>query len=384
MWFAPLAIFSRDASEWSLLVTVILTAGIARLFGALLFLDDEPRPPARDIITLPPVPPNHVPAYIASVLLAEAAMLEVAAAHAVFASLLMGEATWIWLRRYDSRPEAARSRVLSGRVSGRLSTASLLTVIALLPHLLVPINGAYGAAGGSQWSLITALKVLLGYVPGHPGTVSVSAPKRPSARDDYTGIIKGPVFPGVVLFGEPRVTELVAPPVSVDGGMSGEHRAEPYVIPFRGVYWILRRPDLPPPKTSLVMRGNPAKRTFTSNDYHPLWMEAHDNLGTPISVHCCSAVKLEMTDNDPQASNIRIELLLENTRQPNRWMSLGTMSLEGLGDPRPTTRTLSFAIPHRTRIDEFNRFTVRYELRGPHSYRSARIAIDDFILVPRW
>ena len=382
VWWAPFAIFTRDDSQWSLLAAVILTAGITRLFDAVALSDDVPTAVTYDANAVPSIPSNHVPIHVSAVLLVEAAAVAVAANHAVLASALLGAATSIWVRRYDSaRGEISCRRVFSARVTRRISAASLLTVVALLPHLLV----GRGVLGGDDWSVIRAFKVLLGYVPGHPGTVTAATPAQAKGDEDSTGVIPGPVFPGIVLFSEPRVTRLVAPPPTTDVGFGTQGRTEPFVIPFRGVYWILRRPDLPPPRTSLVMRGSPAKRTFTSNDYQPLWMEAHDNLGTSIDVRCCSAVKLEMSDNDAKSNDVRVELLLENTGQKDRWMSLGVLPLaNGAPDESvPRRRTLSFAMPSHPRVDEFNRFTVRYELRGSHSYRSAGIAIEDFVLVPR-
>lgn len=381
VWWAPFAILGRDNSEWSLFVAVILFASITRLFDAVAVSDDMPASAIHDLITSPPVASNPVPIHVGAVLLVEASAVAVAAGHTVLASTLLGTATAVWVRRYDiARGEAFRRRVFSARVTRRISAASLLTVIALLPHLFV----GHGAAGGNDWSVLRAFKVLLGYVPGHPGTAIAARPRIQGQDGDNTGVIPGPVFPGVVLYREARVTQLIAPPTSVESGTFGEGRAEPFVIPFRGVYWILRRPDVPPPKTSLVMRGNPAKRTFTSNDYQPLWMEAHDNLGTPIDVRCCSAVKLELSDNDARSNDVRVELVLENTRAKGRWMSLGTLPLAtGTGESRPADRALTFALPRHTRIDEFNRLTVRFDLHGSHSYRSARIAIENFVLIPR-
>jgi hypothetical protein len=167
--------------------------------------------------------------------------------------------------------------------------------------------------------------------------------------------------------------------------MFGKGHSEPYTIPFQGVYWILRRPDQPPPRTSLVMRASPTKRAFTSNDYRPLWMEAHDNLGTLIDVRCCTEVRVEVTDADARSKDVGIELLLGNTRERKESWSLGAVPLtQGLPDAvRPVHRTLTFLMPHHPRLDSFNTFTVRFPLAAGHSYRSARIAIERFVLVPR-
>lgn len=384
VWCAPLAIFLRDASEWSVLAAVILAVSMTRLFDALV-LSDEPPPGVytapRELITVPAVPANHVPVHVGAALLVESSIVAMASGYALLASILIALPTAVWVRRLDmAHGSNIRERVFSMRVSRRLSAASVLTVIALLPHLLI----GFGVAGGSDWSVVRAIEVLLGYIPGHRGSVIAAGPRRQAQGDrNTTGVIPGPVFPGVILYSEPRITELVAPPVMSHTGFLGPGRTQPYVIPFRGVYWILRRPDLPPPKTSLVMRGSPVKRGFTSNDYQPLWMDAHDNLDTLIDVRCCSAIKLEVAGTDARPNDIRIELLLENTRDRNRWMSLGVLPLTSSVSTPPDRRTLTFAMPRHPRIQDFNRFTVRYELYGPHSNHSARVAIEDFVLVPR-
>ncbi len=392
LWLAPAAIFLRDRSEWALLAVGVLVISINRLLASLNISGEIPRVEGPRVLFGPieaSIRSAELAPVLVGVLVIEGAFAAALAARPLWAALLVAVGAWLCVRRYNqhSTPDLSRKP----RPALRMTLASALMVLALLPHLLLPVvgRGGFVPAGGREWSLIGAIKLLLGL--GSGGTGVPIGPGESAGTNRGTGNsipkLEGTPSPGVVLFPDsvPRITTLVAPPPSFSSGTAlfGAKHTKPLTILFSGVYWIMRRPDQPPPETSLILRGNPARQGFWSNDYRPLWMEAHQTLNTKIHLDCCNAVRVELTDGDYSSSQVKLELVLSNVQQGTK-QSLGIQQVTtDLVQPRPQRRVLTFAVPRTTQLQTFDRITVHFWLGFRHSSRSPKISLDQFVLVPR-
>jgi hypothetical protein len=116
-------------------------------------------------------------------------------------------------------------------------------------------------------------------------------------------------------------------------------------------------------------------------------MEAHQKLEQPIDVSCCSRIQLTVSNADRYPHTISLELILREL--PGELsQSLGIESLKSVPDPdkesvSPVSETLDFAVPPEPRVHVFNEITVVYHRDRSRRDKSARVAVERFILIPR-
>jgi hypothetical protein len=194
-------------------------------------------------------------------------------------------------------------------------------------------------------------------------------------------------FPGVVLWPEiRRVTRLVAPRPSWAGLSTAE--PAPVGIPFGGEYWMFRWPASRPPSKSWFQRATPATVSFSTTDRRPLQMEARQALDEPLETNCCSAIRLEVRNADLHPGSVSLELYLIDRHSPNSPSEfLGVAPVLSAPDPftdpiKAVPETLTFPMPPAPRVKQFDLLRVVFR-RAPGRWdKSARIAIDRFVLVP--
>jgi hypothetical protein len=199
-------------------------------------------------------------------------------------------------------------------------------------------------------------------------------------------------FPGVILWPEvKRETVIVAPlPSWLKTSVSPVPR-QPFSILFSGQYWMFRPPNVRPPQKSYFQRKTPVAMSFVTTDHIPLFMEAHQRLEHSIDLACCSAIRMAISNADRYAGTIHLELiLLEVTANRQRSQSLG--KAETLSRPLPSfwggnvpvaSEMLNYPIPAGGALRAFNQITVVFHRDPVRIERSARIAIERFVLVPR-
>jgi len=211
-----------------------------------------------------------------------------------------------------------------------------------------------------------------GVPTGGKGPLDESAEIPPAAIGDGG-------FYGVVLWPElEKQTRLVAPLPVWQGASRGELRS-PTTIPFSGEYWMYRLPYKQPPRFSYKRRGSPAKLFFKTTRGDPLMMEAKQKLDLPIAINCCDRIRLSIHDADPHPASVALELvLIDSSTTPPRTMSLGR-NMIGL----EAVEEIDFAIPRRPVLREFNEIQVIFHRDRLNHSRSARIAIDRFVLMPK-
>ena len=199
-------------------------------------------------------------------------------------------------------------------------------------------------------------------------------------------LVTGDIFPGVLLYPEvQKHTKLIAPPQASGEGVSKSDK--PYVIPFDGVYWVWRPPDVHPPTTAILKYGSPTELGFRSTDLSPLWMEAHQELGTHVELTCCTAIEVVIENADLLPQTIKMELVADNAESPGGAIqSLGIQPIptteQKIPEP-PLQQTLLFSIPNHTNIQNFDELIVRFRLGLWRSSKSAKIAVKQFVLIPR-
>jgi len=190
------------------------------------------------------------------------------------------------------------------------------------------------------------------------------------------GIASDGSFPGVILWPEVKpVTRLVAPPPK--GLSTGTALARSYSIPFAGQYLLFRFPQLRPPPTSILQRGSPATLAFSTVDHWPLNMEAIQKLDEPVDLSCCSAVRVEIWNADKYPGTVTLELYANDKplgAAPVRF----TPDLQR--DPMvAVAESLDFPVKSAGMCTEFK---VTFERMRVRADKSARIAIERFVLVP--
>jgi hypothetical protein len=218
--------------------------------------------------------------------------------------------------------------------------------------------------------------------PGASGPGGQSAapldPDLPAPPAESMG--PGGDFPGVILLPplKPYTTLFVL--VRSAPGKFGVPLAAPRGIPFSGQYWMFRWPAERPPRRSIVRRGSASELSFHTTDGARLEMEAHQKLDTPVSVHCCTQIQLAIQNTDQYPGTVSLELILiDTTVAINLVQSLGAVAA---GSASPAEQVLSFRIPPITALQKFDEIKVVFHRAHLRADKSARIAIERFVLVP--
>ena len=118
-------------------------------------------------------------------------------------------------------------------------------------------------------------------------------------------------------------------------------------------------------------------------------MDAHQHLGQHVDLACCRAIEVEISNRDPYARAIQMELILWDTGQGKKpFLSLGTLPLRstptlGAGHIRmPVTEMLTFPLPAVAPLRQFDAFSIRFHQPASRSDHSAHLAIVSFVLLP--
>jgi hypothetical protein len=250
-----------------------------------------------------------------------------------------------------------------------------MTIGGMIPNFMRGRGGGDSATGSPP----------AGQAPGMPGDGPNNMPDA-SAGDlaDSSG------FPGVILWPEVKpIPTLIAPMPQMPDSGGAPVMPRPLSIPFSGEYWMFRWPYARPPKTSFFQRGSPAALSFSSTDHRPLQMEARHKLDQPVALSCCSAVRVEIRNADRYPGTIALELVLINNEQPGSpSLSLGRFNVASRPDFShdpvvPVPESLDFPIPANATLDSFNEFKIVFRRAFRRADKSAKLAVDRFILMPR-
>ena len=345
IWSAPLVILAIDQSAWIAIPLVVLVTLATPLFG----LNRKAPAPSGDFHLLRQLPSSFIVAVCVQ-LAAVAALLKLTGIAGILLSI--GAGTLVW--RATAIDPQARSRPKRAVLLTLLALA--FTIFGMLPFQAVHPGAGYGEKGRSD---------------GDSAASSGSAGDGTLA-DSYRGVILLPEIQHKVM--------LVAPLPLLNRNPFRENKKD-LDIPFYGVYWFFRMPNVRPPPDSIEMHGKPSDLTFRSHDRRPLTMEAHQSLGTPFQVSCCSSVQLAITNRDRYSATVAIELILVDTfGDAKPFQSLGILPVQSVYG---ANEVLEYPFPRSSAIRQFDEFTIRFHRPYMHSQESANVSIDRFILQPR-
>ena len=119
-------------------------------------------------------------------------------------------------------------------------------------------------------------------------------------------------------------------------------------------------------------------------------MEAHQHLGKAIELRCCSEIDVAITNADTRPGRIMLGLRLTDStapRTPSRFLDLQVIAssdVEHIPLSRPPVgEVLRFPIARGGAMRRFDEITVIFLPEWQHSQRGAKVAIQNFTLVPR-
>jgi len=152
---------------------------------------------------------------------------------------------------------------------------------------------------------------------------------------------------------------------------------------------MYRWPFARPPQNSYFQRGTPAELSFSTTDRRPLQMEARHKLEQPIAIDCCRSVQIELRNADRYLGTIVLELYLIDNQAARRsqvWAGRApVISRPQISGDNVTAmrETLEFPMPAFSPIEQFDEFRIVFTRERQRLDKSAKIALERFILVPK-
>jgi hypothetical protein len=387
VWFGPATILLAMLSPVTLVAGLLLVISATRLLysewrllhgGELACLPPSP-PNLFSSSASPPFPFREWAPSLALALSLQGAVASILAhsplAAAALSCLAVSLLTLLLLMAGLAQPE--QQKTLPRSIFG------LLLTILLAAGLTTIGAGFQGSPGGPLANARALLRNL--FRPTAHGAPKRSVYLQPGPAN--VGISNSG-YPGVILWTEekPRTITLVAPLPAWLRHPGPPANTVPAVIPFSGEYWLFRPPNVRPPQSSYFRKASPLTLSFTSLDHVPLRMEAHQTLEHPIDLGCCGAIQIAISNADRYPGTVVMELLVS---EDSRSLVLGTAEVASwpdsnlFGAAAPVSEVLNFPVPAHTTLSEFNQITVRFHFHPVRNDRSARIAIEHFVLVPR-
>ena len=390
VWLVPIIALLCAGSVWAVAITALAVASTTTMFRSPLGKSDvigierpallplfadayclsDPSPTRRQFLTA-----------VIMALLGEGAVAACLAGLPLIAVPLAAISSALWASCF--RTEEARSlKSDHSRLRGAtiVVLAIMVTAASLMPYLkYAPGSGGLGLFFAStRRRRPSPLKEQEQAWTGE--AVESSAP---GSDDAYSGIL--------LWSKKQELMPLVAPtPVfgNYQTGMSGG--ADPLIVPFNGVYWFFKAPNVRPPRGSHEAHGSPELVTTRSTDRVPLSMEAHQNLGALIDLNCCSRIQVVIRNTDRYPDTVYLELVLTDTSLSKRpSQSLGNVRVRSTrpwklyGDRPVVQETVTFPIPARATINRFDEVSVVFHLDPMRADFGAKIGIEKFVLVPR-
>jgi hypothetical protein len=368
----PIGLLLRMDSPMAVLLMVMATlvsaAALLRLFPGV------DRAAANEVdggmfALLPPPDSSVGRAFVAALAMNGAVILFVKGQITATGLLLSGAAClllWHWrsLVPADARIER------NGRGAVRMATALLLAILVTTITLTVLIDG--------RWL-------------GRPVQAATDAQRQAAEalrRKQRNGEISSG-YTGIILWTVPKKKEIVAPaPLSVS--MAAASRRRPLVIPFDGPYWYFQYPHKAPGRDAHKAQGDPTGFNIRSTDRLPLLMEAHQSLASPVPLACCGALDINVRNADNARGSVLLGVVLTDSRSAGKpSLLLGGQRVVSTEDAHfsikdaPVEEELRYRIPVRRGIQQFDQITVVFFPDSERSILGAKIAIEQFRLMPR-
>jgi hypothetical protein len=297
---------------------------------------------------------------------AQGALTLAALGYLLLAGLLFAASAGLLVWQWSAlNPDAARWWMGRRPPVPHAAFAILMTAFALLPWVVGRIGGILGRSEGLA----------------NPAPEDRKTPQADAPSYGYVGIVLWPP--------EVKKREIV-PPRPHSDLFGGGAMAKPVTIPFDGPYWYFKVPSDRPGPRARVTRGKPTELNVRSTDWDRLLMEAHQNVGLPIDLSCCSEIDVAITNADLRPGAITMELLLTDSgAAKDRTQDVGAMPIPSSeftqipAGRAPVKETLRFAIPRTMTLKRFDEMTVRFRPSADRARVGAKVSIDSFELVPK-
>jgi hypothetical protein len=245
--------------------------------------------------------------------------------------------------------------------------------------------------------LLTTAVLLLSFQRGIYSNAmnAASAPDRSSVsrflqaknRPGNSAALAG--YESIILWPVPEKKKLFAP-TSSGTSPQAVRMTKPLVIRFDGPYWYFRPPRKSPGLRAHVVHGTPLGVNIRSTDFVPLLMEARQSLGAAIPLTCCREIHVTIENHDNIPGRIAIGVLLTDSTsigKPTLYLDqqpvMSTEPTQFSVKSSPVQEVLRFAVPNHPRIDRFDEITVIFFPDTERAKAAAKIAIQEFELVPR-
>jgi hypothetical protein len=197
-------------------------------------------------------------------------------------------------------------------------------------------------------------------------------------------------YVGIVLWPPPKKKTEIVPPTPRVHSFAIGRAAKPVVIPFDGPYWYFKSPSIRPGLRAHIAHGNATDVTIRSSDWWPLLMQAHQNLGLPIDLNCCSEIDVAITNADTRPGVITLALRLTDSLSAAKSIQtlpdqtiLSTVAAQIPINRPPVKEILRFPIPHAASMRQFNQIDVLYHPARDRARGAARVSIQSFTLIPK-
>jgi len=369
MWFAPAIVLLPAPFAGAFVVSLFLIANATRQVIARWGIAESP------IHGQEPAPTQPAPLF--RVAPPDAAFLSWSSLPVLMGSFTAQAGLVAMLWRYPWR--AAALLALSTAILTSLSVSTgayrpgkppplphsaLSVVLTFLLAATLTFGGIAVRGGGGAGSAEAAGASVPGSPPATPASTDL-----PPSPDDNGGF--GGDFPGVILLPEVKPYTTLVAPVLAPPAKFGAPIARAVDIPFSGQYWMFRWPATRPPRRSVIRRGNATDISFRTTDGWPMEMEAHQKLDPPVGVQCCSQIQLVIRNTDQFPGTVSLELILLDSAIP---MSLGSIA--------PAGQVVTYRIPQVLVLRKFDELKVVFHRDRIRADKSAKIAIERFILVP--
>jgi hypothetical protein len=288
--------------------------------------------------------------------------------------LALGSFLFAWKRIPEPAPTVAAD-VRRRRAVLRLALSAVAAVLVTLFAMLFGIGhrnraeaarAALAAGNGAGDEAATNRR--------HPGGV-------------YVPGISG--YESIILWPVPEKPQIVAPVLASISPFAAR-TAKPLVIKFDGPYWYFQPPGQSPGPQAHEARGNPLGVNIEANNFIPLNMKAQENLGSPIRISRCGEVRVTIENRDNRRGAIALGVELTDSSAPGKPpVSLGQQRIVSSLPEQftvkvsPVDEVLRFAVPEHATLRKFDQITVEYFPGPEHWQVGAKVAIEQFELMPR-
>jgi hypothetical protein len=374
IFFPCITLFYRRQSPWMFLVLTLAAVAAAlslrRLFPSTTESDQKelPSPQTAELPSLYGLPiANFRPLRALFIAInAQAALICAITERPFLAGLMLTTCLSLLVWRWSALDGGATTRLARKTSSILLGAFALLfTVLALIPWIAGGVPGS---------SLATAQ-------PSKPPLAALQPPESDKPASDYVGIILWP---------PPTKKTRIIPPVPHTRSLNAGRSTKPIVIPFDGPYWYFKSPNKGPGLHAHVAHGKATDVNIRSSDFAPLLMEAHQHLGLPIDLGCCSEIDVDIINADTRPGKISLAIrLTDEASRAKPFEVLGERTVVSSEEsPIPLSRspvkeTFRFPISRSATIHRFDEVTVVFLPDKERSRGGARVSVQSFTLIPK-